>query len=102
MTFDEYQQWAKRTMDPTLSVRESLMCFGLGIAGEAGEVADHIKKVLFHGKLLSDDALQKELGDVLWYIAGICTAKGWTLEEIAAKNVQKLVERYPNGFERRE
>lgn len=70
----------------------------LGVAGEAGEVADLIKKHLFHDKPLDDAALLRELGDVLWYLSYLAQATGHTLEEVALANVEKLRKRYPNGF----
>lgn len=70
----------------------------LGLAGEAGEVADLLKKSLFHGHQVDPATLRKELGDVLWYIAALATMSGLTLEEIAAANIEKLRRRYPQGF----
>jgi len=72
--------------------------FALGIAGEAGEVADYIKKVLYHGHPIDKDKLCKELGDVLWYIATLAENAGLTLEEVARANIDKLWARYPDGF----
>ena len=40
----------------------------------------------------------KELGDLLWFVAEYCTAMGWTLEDVAMTNIEKLVKRYPGGF----
>lgn len=72
--------------------------FALGIAGEAGEVADYIKKVLYHGHPIDKDKLCKELGDVLWYVATLADTAGLTLEVVARANIDKLWARYPNGF----
>lgn len=72
--------------------------FALGIAGEAGEVADYIKKVLYHGHPMDKDKLCKELGDVLWYIATLADTACFTLEEVARVNIEKLKKRYPEGF----
>ncbi len=93
MTFAEYQTAAMRTRG-----NSDLAIMGLGIAGEAGEVADEIKKVLGHGKPLDRAEIVKELGDVLWYVAGVAETTGVALETIAAINVKKLEARYPNGF----
>lgn len=71
----------------------------LGLTGEAGEVADIIKKHIFHGALLDREKLVKELGDVLWYDA--ITARytaGVSLGEVALENMRKLRLRHPNGF----
>jgi len=72
--------------------------FALGIAGEAGEVADYIKKVLYHGHVMDEEVLCKELGDVLWYVTTLASTAGLTLEEVARKNIEKLRKRYPDGF----
>jgi NTP pyrophosphatase (non-canonical NTP hydrolase) len=71
---------------------------GLGIAGEAGEVADLLKKHLGHGHELDREKLKKELGDVLWYTARIAMHFGFGLEDVARANVAKLRQRYPAGF----
>lgn len=70
----------------------------LGLSGEAGEVADMIKKHIFHGHALNTDELVKELGDVLWYVALIAETIGKSLDTIAEVNIEKLKNRYPEGF----
>ena len=76
--------------------RERLMLAGMGLAGEAGEVCDHAKKVAFHGTEMDRDALIKELGDVLWYYALFLSNEGITLDEVMEANVYKLCDRYPH------
>lgn len=98
MDLDAYQKAAERTYDPSLDQDQGLALVGLGVAGEAGEVADEIKKVLFHGRALNRDDLVKELGDVLWYVAIGARVLGTTLETIAHANITKLAKRYPGGF----
>ena len=101
MTLDQYQQHALRTAtvdDSDLCEPLGLARDALGIAGEAGEVADLVKKFVGHGHALDGEKVKKELGDVLWYIAVIAHRVGWTLEEVAAANVEKLRTRYPDGF----
>ena len=71
----------------------------LGLAGEAGEALDMIKKWIFHEKVLELDHFEKELGDVMWYMAMICHSFGFDLDEILQKNVDKLKARYPEGFD---
>lgn len=95
-----YQSEARRTMLDNWGQqdRESLSCHGLGIAGEAGEVADLIKKHLHHGHPLDREKLIKELGDVLWYVAAVAKDIGVDLSEVAEANVMKLRKRYPDGF----
>ena len=70
----------------------------MGVAGEAGEVADMIKKHLGHGHDLDRDKLIKELGDCLWYTATLAKLIGCTLSDVAQQNVEKLAKRYPGGF----
>ena len=70
----------------------------LGLTGEAGEVADAIKKTIFHGHDLDRDGLIKELGDVCWYLALLCHAIDVPLEEVMSHNIEKLKKRYPEGF----
>ena len=94
-SLDGYQTAAMRTHvdDPV-----RLPAYALGLAGESGEVADLIKKHIAHGHDLDLDKLKKELGDVLWYIAGIAHLHGMTLSEVAIANIDKLLKRYPDGF----
>lgn len=96
MDFDDYQLLASRTAN--LSDPNRLVISGLGVTGEAGEVAELIKKHVGHGHPLDRDKLAKELGDVLWYISDIATACEMNLAEIAEGNIKKLRERYPEGF----
>lgn len=71
----------------------------LGLTGEAGEVADLVKKGIFHEKGIDQDHLKKELGDVMWYLALICKACEFDLDDIMTVNVLKLQRRYPDGFD---
>lgn len=89
---NEYQAWARAKFGTTPQ------CSALGLAGEAGEVVDLLKKHWHHGKALDRDALCKELGDVLWYVSDLASAFGLRLSDVAAANVRKLEARYPNGF----
>lgn len=103
MTLNGYQRLSIRTaeyIDPQDITNwcYQLSGFGLGIAGEAGEVADILKKTLHHGHQMNREAMKKELGDVLWYLQAIADRYGLTLSEVAEANVQKLLERYPEGF----
>ncbi|MEB3262937.1 MAG: nucleoside triphosphate pyrophosphohydrolase family protein [Synechococcus sp.] len=73
----------------------------LGLCGEAGEVADKVKKVLRDGGGVFDDAvrqgLEAELGDVLWYVAQLATELGLDLEAVAQANLDKLASRAARG-----
>lgn len=65
----------------------------LGLNGEAGEVAEAIKKTYFHGAFSDPLALKLELGDVLWYTTYMCSLHGWSLSDVMKLNLQKLQER---------
>ena len=97
MNFEEYQKAAGVT---ALYPRrlENLEYPTLGLAGEAGEVANIVKKIQRdHGGEITDEVrgkLQDELGDVLWYISACADELGLTLEEIAEFNVEKLAKRH--------
>ena len=97
MNFNEYQKLAERTAGQ-MSSEKRLANFAMGVAGEAGEVCDYLKKVLFHGHDLDKSVLEKELGDVLWYIATLANTVDLNMEDIAEKNIAKLKRRYPEGF----
>ena len=97
MKFNEYQAAAMRTA-ALGTTNDQLSAAGLGLAGEAGEVADHIKKNLHHGHALDTAKVAKELGDVLWYVALACYAIGVSMDDVAQWNIDKLKARYPDGF----
>ncbi|WJP97081.1 nucleoside triphosphate pyrophosphohydrolase family protein [Macrococcus bovicus] len=98
MDLNEYQELAGRTHNKGISQPEALANYALGLTGEAGEVADQIKKHVFHGHELDQEELKKELGDVLWYIANLAAVNSIELSEVAEMNINKLKKRYPEGF----
>lgn len=98
MDLNQYQQEMLRTAGDIELNNECLTLGALGISGEAGEVTDYIKKVIFHGHDLDKETIALELGDVLWYLAYISKTIGIPLEKIAAMNIEKLKNRYPDGF----
>ena len=98
MNFDDYQHLAVRTARKYQNHNFGSAVFALGLAGEAGEVADYIKKVVGHDHPLDRDVLEKEMGDVMWYLAVLAEHHGMHLEDIAEKNIEKLKKRYPEGF----
>ena len=87
-----------RTAGYTEDRQKVLTYTALGLTGESGEVAEMVKKAFFHGHVLDQGALAKELGDVLWYLAVMADGLGLSLESIAAENIAKLRARYPEGF----
>jgi NTP pyrophosphatase (non-canonical NTP hydrolase) len=95
---NEYQAAVSRTISKKHNRRRLLANFAMGLCGEAGEVSEPIKKHLFHDKDLDVQALKLELGDALWYLTALTQTLGLTLEEVAEANVQKLLDRYPEGF----
>jgi len=95
----EYQHLSRRTAEYP---REAWLAYPvLGLAGEAGEVAEHAKKAIRDdGGTISDErraAMAKELGDVLWYVAQIATELDLDLSEIAQGNLDKLISRQQRG-----
>lgn len=99
ITPNEYQRLAMRTSRSDLSGMEHILNGALGLAGEAGEVADLIKKATMQGHPLDVEKVLLELGDVLWYVAETANAIGWDMESIMSRNIEKLKKRYPQGFE---
>ena len=99
MTPNEYQRLAGRTASFT-NTKDRFINGALGITGEAGEVADIIKKTMFQGHPAKDADLIQELGDVCWYVASLCTALDVDFEDVLSANIEKLRKRYPNGFTR--
>lgn len=96
MTLNEYQKQAKRTF---IGKRATITNAVLGIAGEAGEIADYVKKCRYQGHKYESEVMKEELGDLLFYVANAARICGFTLEEVAEYNNQKLFKRYPNGFD---
>lgn len=99
MELNYYQAQAFKTASKFKSLMLERAVWGLGIAGEAGEVADLIKKEVGHEHTTDRDKMVKELGDVLWYTAMVAKAYNISLDEVAITNVAKLRERYPAGFD---
>ena len=99
MTPNEYQQEALRTANGMGKKYPMVLNGVMGLAGEAGECVDILKKHLFQGHELDRKHLLEELGDVAWYLAVTAYATGYTLEEVLQGNVDKLRERYPTGFD---
>jgi NTP pyrophosphatase (non-canonical NTP hydrolase) len=97
-TLNEYQRETRRTANDGLDTYDKVANFTIGLVAEGGEVADIVKKVLFHGHELDREDLANELGDVLWYLTQVADTFNISLEEIANMNVHKLFKRYPEGF----
>ena len=117
MELNEYQNKAMETCMPTCKAFSYMMLNLVGEVGEfAGKVAKHIRKgeatisTLEHrdgiGELYFQDSddliicngeLKKEAGDILWQLSGLCKVMGWTLEEVAQQNLEKLASRQKRG-----
>lgn len=94
MNFNDYQKWA---MSKLGGDHPEFAC-ALGLAGEAGETVDMLKKHWCHGKPLDTEKLAKELGDVLYYLAALSGVMGIDFNKVMEMNVDKLNARYPGGF----
>ena len=104
MDFNEYQD---RTGDTDVgtaaqdNLKPGWLYYALGIAGEAGELMEKIKK-LFRDKsgridVSFNNAVIKEIGDILWYLARLCTYLGIDFNEVAETNLKKLESRKKRG-----
>jgi NTP pyrophosphatase (non-canonical NTP hydrolase) len=98
MTLNEYQEAALRTAPENVQSYHDLLHGGMGVATEAGELLDVIKKHHAYGKEIDLVNLREEIGDVLWYLALLCRATGTTLDQVAYRNIDKLRVRYPQKF----
>lgn len=99
MTFDEYQKIARSTAvyDNDLGI----IYTALGLAGEAGEVVEHIKKMVRDSNRIPTperrDAIRKELGDVLWYVANMASDLEISLDDVVQTNIAKITDRKTRG-----
>jgi NTP pyrophosphatase (non-canonical NTP hydrolase) len=120
VTFKEFQDGIERTMNPKLDSDQRLGNAVFGLTAEIGEIAEPLKKVLYHEHPLTVEVLKnlhEEIGDLLFYTALLANVldgirariESWgaedppipmfTLEQIAEENAAKLKRRYPHGFE---
>jgi len=115
MQGDEYQQLAARTFNPDLSLAQWLNNCVWGLFGETGELVDLLKKIVFHQHYGNVDdpgyqerlhaeqpelvlKLNKEMGDILWYLSQTARLLGISLDEMMSQNIEKLRQRYPASF----
>ena|SRR5260370_20766322 len=98
MNFSEYQRATSSTaIYPESGALLGLLYTVLGAAGEAGELANKVKKILRDNKNYDREILKDELGDLLWYVAMIAHEIGYDLDIVAIDNVQKLQSRKERG-----
>ena len=98
MNLKEYQQLCKVTAKKMENKDLELSNWGLGVAGEAGDIASCIKKVVFHKNEAVKEGIKENIGDMMWYASMICNSLGWDFEEVLEENIKKLNARYPQGF----
>lgn len=100
MTFSEYQKKSRKTAKYP-NVGGGFIYPALGLAGETGEVVEKIKRIIrddeFKVTEVRAKEIEKELGDVLWYIAQLATELGLSLDRIASGNIEKLYSRLKRG-----
>lgn len=93
----DFQEKASRTINKNLYDYEMEQHALHGMASEIGELHGLYQKA-YQGHEFDEEHAQKELGDLLWFVAEYCTAMNWDLGLIMMKNVVKLAARYPDGF----
>lgn len=101
MKLNDYQKQALTTVISSNDDFKDVLHWVLGLNGEAGEAAEKVKKIIRDkgGKISDEDRkeLAKELGDVLWYLAVFAHDLGFTLEDVAQNNLDKLKSRKDRG-----
>jgi NTP pyrophosphatase (non-canonical NTP hydrolase) len=97
MNFQEYQKNALKTAKAG-DFKFNLVHAAMGLAGEAGEFTDCIKKYVIYGQSLDKSNALEELGDALWFVALACDTLGVDMELVANRNVAKLQKRYPEKY----
>jgi NTP pyrophosphatase (non-canonical NTP hydrolase) len=102
LNLKKYQQLVKRTAKGNFKRKsDEIVNWGLGVSGEAGDLAGCIKKTVFH-KNDQTQGIRENVGDTMWYLAMICNFYGWDFEEIITENIEKLNKRYSKGFSEKE
>jgi len=98
MTFNNYHEFVKSMK--VYPEKHAIIYPTLGITGEGGEIAEKVKKWLRGDRELDKVELAKEAGDVLWYVTSLADDLGYTLEDIAAMNIEKLSSRKERGVQK--
>ncbi len=98
MNIYEYQDGVSKTAPEGEDKERSILRATTGLAGELGEIIEPIKKHIFHGHTLDTKKIEDEIGDLLWYVALLCTNLGIEMQDAIDGNAAKLRRRYPEGF----
>ena len=93
----EYQDLCRMTAKRFDTPEKEILTWGLGISGEAGDVASCIKKTFAHDND-QKQGIRENIGDTLWYAAMICNFFDWDMHDILEENISKLRKRFPDGF----
>ncbi|MBC8501161.1 MAG: nucleoside triphosphate pyrophosphohydrolase family protein [DPANN group archaeon] len=96
MDLKTYQKKCTKTAKVGRNPDIEIMNWGLGVAGEAGDLAGCIKKTVNHDNDQTQ-GIRENIGDAMWYLAMICNFYGWDFEEILDENIEKLNKRYADG-----
>ena len=97
MTFERYQELARRTQNRDLNESERLRHALWGLSAEVGEVCGLFQKT-YQGHDIVRDDVAKEIGDCFWMLGELCDVMGFDMGGIAEQNIEKLRRRYPHGF----
>lgn len=96
LTFLEYNDFVKKIK--VYPEKYAIIYPAMGLCGEAGEIAEKVKKQVMRGdKALDRESLLQELGDPLWYITSLADDLGYTLQDVVEANIEKLTSRKDRG-----
>ena len=100
MDFEEYQKQSRKTA--IYPNRDNDFVYPtIGLSGEVGEVSEEFKKIIRDDNGIASEEkkreIEKELGDVLWYVSQLSSEFGLSLNEVAEKNIEKLFSRLKRG-----
>lgn len=96
MNLKEYQELCAKTAKKFETPEKEIFIWGLGLTGEAGDIAGCIKKTYAHDND-QKAGIRENIGDTLWYAAMICNFFNWDMDDVLNENIEKLKKRYPDG-----
>lgn len=97
MTFAEYEHSAHRTINQELTLEDLKHHALLGLGSEVGEIQGIFQKS-YQGHVVDPENVKDELGDLAWFMSELCFAMGFSFDDVAKHNNEKLTRRYPQGF----